>query len=181
MQHGEVVAKALSSVNLGFTIKWFHFAFSHQPNIFKIFGHMNLSIAIIEESDLKALRNLYLRVRRSNFLWLKDAALNSRSFDKDTAGEHILVAKIEDEVVGFVSGWLPDNFIHHLFIENSYQNKGIGRLLLTSMIAELNSPVTLKCIKRNSSAVRFYVRNGWLAKSEGVADEGEYILFEYSK
>jgi ribosomal protein S18 acetylase RimI-like enzyme len=160
------------------TIIWFVFTVS----IIKIgFTDMNLSIATIKESDLEDLRNLYLRVRQRNFVWLNEAALNSSSFDKDTEGEHILVAKIEDEIVGFVSGWLPDNFVHHLFIENKYQNKGIGKQLLTSMIAGLNSPVRLKCIKSNSSAIRFYLRNGWLFKSEGVSEEGEFILLEYIK
>jgi GNAT superfamily N-acetyltransferase len=142
---------------------------------------MNLAISTSKESDLKALKDLYLQVRRTNFEWLDETALSPTAFDKDTEGEYILVAKIEDRVIGFVSAWLPDNFIHHLFIMNEYQNNGIGTLLLRSMISVLESPVTLKCLKRNSSAIRFYVRNGWLSKGKGTCEEGEYILFEYNR
>ena len=141
---------------------------------------MPVEIKEFEEHDRESLRRIYFEVRKKNFSWLNKALLELSSFDGDTEGEFILVAHIETERVGFISLWLPDNFIHHLFISDDHQRKGIGMQLLAYAIQKLDLPVTLKCVKQNVSAVNFYKKNGWHEKSHGVSDDGEYILFEYS-
>ena len=142
---------------------------------------MNVTITEFEEGDKEALRRIYLQVRQTNFVWMNSASFRLLSFDTDTSGEYIMVARVRDKIAGFVSAWLQDNFIHHLYVDNEYQNKGIGTQLLKRIIPTLKHPITLKCVKSNTPAIRFYLRNGWEPKSEATSEDGAYILFEYNK
>ena len=38
----------------------------------------------------------------------------------------MLVADTDGQVVGFVSIWQPEDFIHNLFVSPEWQNHGIG-------------------------------------------------------
>ncbi|OBX26072.1 hypothetical protein A9996_07070 [Gelidibacter algens] len=142
---------------------------------------MKIEITHFEENDREQLKLMYLEVRQTNFTWLSKESFNLSSFDKDTDGEFILVAKVKNEIVGFVSVWLNDNFLHNLYISNDFQRKGIGRILLNSAIELVNSDLTLKCLKKNVLGVRFYLKQEWEPVSEGVSNEGEYIVFKYRK
>jgi len=142
---------------------------------------MRLKISEIQEADKTDLRTLYLEVRKKHFTWENINSFTLSSFDLDTTGELILVAKINKKIVGFISSWLPDNFIHHLYIDSDHQGKGIGSQVLNEMIQKLQSPIILKCVKTNKSAIRFYLKNGWHPKKEKSLEEKDYILFEYVK
>lgn len=142
-----------------------------------------MEVAVIkefEEQNREALRKLYLEVRKTNFVWLSKEARATASFDADTEGELLLVAWLKGRIVGFISIWLPDNFIHHLYVDNAYQRKGIGKQLLDKTIPIIGLPATLKCMKANPAALRFYTRNGWTAREEGITDEGAFVLFQLS-
>ena len=142
---------------------------------------MNVTITEFEEGDREVLRKIYLQVRQTSFFSMNDASFKPSSFDTDTSGEYIMVARVHDKIAGFVSVWREDNFIHHLYVDNKYQNKGIGTQLLDKVNPTLQRPITLKCIKSNTRAIRFYLRNGWHPKSEAMSEDGAYILFEYTK
>lgn len=141
---------------------------------------LEIVITELEKNDLPALRELYLKVRKATFTWLDTSHYQLASFDTDTRGEQVLVAYVEDKVAGFISAYLPDNFIHHLYIDNEYHNLGIGATLLKAMIEKLGRPVRLKCLKENKAGVAFYERNGFVQKEKGVALEGVFIVFEYN-
>ncbi|MEZ5503458.1 MAG: GNAT family N-acetyltransferase [Halioglobus sp.] len=93
-------------------------------------------------------------------------------------GEEILVARIGDEVVGFVSIWKPDNFLHHLFVSPKYQRKGVGKALISESVSRFGLPMFLKCIKENIEACRFYEQFGWQLKEEAIGPEGPYIHYQ---
>lgn len=150
-----------------------------------VYFYMNstLEIAITELKtiDLPALRELYLKVRQATFTWFDTSHYQLSTFDTDTSGEYILVAYIEDKVAGFISAYLPDNFIHHLYIDNVFQNQGIGAILLKTMLEKLGQPVRLKCLQENKAGIAFYEQNGFVQKEMGMALEGVYFVFEYNQ
>jgi len=139
---------------------------------------MEFEISDFEERDRPELRNLYHNVKRDTFRWMGVPDNNEDTFDRDTKGEEILVIKKGDEIAGFVSVWLPDNFIHHLYVLKQYQRMGLGKNLVNAVRARLKGPLSLKCIEENVSAVKFYESTGWKAKSKGISDHGMYIVFE---
>jgi hypothetical protein len=87
---------------------------------------MDNKIKIIEfrESDRDALRELFLKVRKSTFVWKDQSAFDLLDFDVQTREEYILTAFYDEKIAGFISIWVPDNFVHHLFIDQGFQKLG---------------------------------------------------------
>lgn len=84
---------------------------------------LKIEIAHFEENDREQLKLIYLEVRQTNFTWLSQESFRLSSFDKDTEGEIILVAKVDNKIVGFASLWRQDNFLHHLYVSNSFSGQ----------------------------------------------------------
>ena len=140
-------------------------------------------IKIIEkrEEDIEALRDLYLKSRLMTFSWTDTSKFKLSDFEKDTEGEYILVALEEKMLVGFVSVFVADNFVHHLYVDEKYHNQNIGTQLLEAAFDKINSPIRLKCEENNTKAIRFYRQKGFVEKERGQSETGTYILFELLK
>ena len=137
---------------------------------------MEFEISEFTEQDRVELRQLYHDVRKETFNRIENQ--KKYTFDLDTKGEEIIVARMEGKVAGFISVWLPDNFIHHLYIKKEFRRNGLGRLLIDQVRTKIKRPLTLKCLVDNINAVKFYEKSGWKAKSTGISDYGVFILFE---
>lgn len=141
---------------------------------------MSIEIRPLSNEDRPALRAFYPGVLREAFPW-KSAAAVARDFDVDTEGEAVFVAWAGDEVVGFVSIWEPDPFVHHLYVAATHRRYGIGRRLLASALASVAGHVRLKCEKRDTGALDFYLREGWrvVGASDPDAPDEDYFLLEF--
>jgi GNAT superfamily N-acetyltransferase len=140
-----------------------------------------MKIVEIRKSDLDSLRKIFLEERQTTFSWVDPATFHLHDFDTETEGEYILVAILDDITIGFISIWLPDNFIHHLYVDKKYHGKGIGTQLVKAALKKTNFPVTLKCLEKNIQAVNFYKRKGFIEKGKGESKQGTFILFELVK
>lgn len=145
--------------------------------------HIDPEIKIIEaqNKDYELLREIFLTARQNTFSWLDPSTFLLEDFDKQTQGEIILIAFVDDVATGFISIWKPTNFIHHLYIDQKYKNKGIGTLLLKEAVKHTKFPITLKCLEDNTKAVDFYLRKGFLKQGKGQSENGNYVLFELSR
>ena len=70
--------------------------------------------------DKPRLRQLYLESRRTTFYWDDPELMHLEDFDRDTEAELVFVAEVEETVIGFISLYVPDNFIHCLFVDARY-------------------------------------------------------------
>ncbi|WP_025682148.1 GNAT family N-acetyltransferase [Paenibacillus maysiensis] len=120
-------------------------------------------------ADYQQLRQIYLDSRRESFHWANADEMSLEDFDRDTSEEKILLAEENDQVLGFASLYVPNRFIHNLFVHPTAVGKGVGKQLLQQSVAELGTPVTLKCVSDNHKALRFYKKQGW----KTVVEEGE--------
>ena len=95
----------------------------------------------------------------------------------ETSGEKIVVALNQRTIVGYVSVWRPECFIHHLYVDPVEHGKGVGRLLLKRVFDFTSSGcVSLKCQKANQRALGFYGKCGFQATGHGGADAfGEWL------
>lgn len=100
-------------------------------------------------------------------------------FDEVTDGEIIYVALLNDSIVGFVSIWEPDQFIHFLFVSPSVRHKRIGSTLVSHLASIYGVPLTLKCLIRNVDGMAFYRATGWKQIGNGNSDDGAYALLRY--
>ncbi len=143
-----------------------------------IFPEENPMIREMKEGDLAALQDIYYQTRIESFHWLNPANVSSDDFEKDTKGERVWVAVSKDQIVGFISVWEPENFIHHLFVLPQYAGQKIGSRLLCFCIENIGRPATLKCVSANTKALAFYHAKGWQTLSIGTGTEGEYQLMQ---
>ena len=126
-------------------------------------------------ADTRALQGLIDEVYQ-NATWLATSANRSLDFTQVTKGERITVAENRDgRIVGVVSVYEVDAFIHHLYVAASTHRQGVGGVLLDSLKPWLAHPWRLKCLCANTSALAFYASRGWVVEEEGIGEEGPYF------
>jgi len=128
---------------------------------------------------LETLSNIYLESRASTFTWLDTSGFSVLDFKKDTQGELILMAVSNEKIVGFISVWEPDNFIHHLYVSSERHNQGAGSQLLEAVKSNFGN-LSLKCMAANKAALAFYESKGFVRASQGTDSLGDYYLMTFS-
>ena len=130
-----------------------------------------------EDAHRVALQNIYLQARKATYTWLDTSDYRLGDFERDTDGESILVVQ-DQQVAGFSSVWLPERFLHHLYLSPDRIGEGYGHLLLRETMASLSGPMRLKCLAKNLRALSFYKTHGWQIIGEGHGDDGLYYEME---
>lgn len=138
-----------------------------------------IEIAEFTADDKPYLQELFLHVRQHAFTWLT-SSFHLSDFDSETKDEYILVAHLNQQVVGFISVWMSDHFIHHLYVDANLQRQGIGKALLQALFSKIKATFQLKCLLKNEAAIIFYKKNGFIEKECVAEKAGDYILFEYT-
>ncbi|PQP85967.1 GNAT family N-acetyltransferase [Paenibacillus sp. AR247] len=127
--------------------------------------------------DYPQLRQIYLESRRKSFHWANAEEMNLDDFDRDTTEEYILLAEEHSRILGFASLYLPENFIHNLFVHPDFSGKGVGTQLVNHAIEKMGKPVRLKCVSENHKALVFYEKSGWKkVVEEGKPGETYWVL-----
>jgi GNAT superfamily N-acetyltransferase len=139
---------------------------------------LNITIRPSTPEDIGGLKKLFLEARQSTFTWAEPGAFRLDDFEQETYGEKILVAIRENEIAGFISLWEYDHFIHHLYIRDDLKGQGIGSALLDAAVSTVGYPLRLKCLERNTKALSFYQKKGFVAKGKGMAELGVYFRLE---
>ena len=94
------------------------------------------------------------------FAWQPPEKNAAQAILEEFRQEAVYVALEEGLIVGVISLWSPDAFVHYLFVDP--QGRGIGSKLLTLASTLFDRPLTLKCAESNLNALRFYARAGFV-------------------
>jgi ribosomal protein S18 acetylase RimI-like enzyme len=139
-----------------------------------------LNIRRAEAKDSAALARIFLESRLEAFYWQNPARFRLEDFEKETAGEMVFVAEDgSGKILGFISVWEPEWFVHHLYISPDQQRRGIGKRLLESLSSWLPLPYRLKCKVKNAAACAFYRKHGWVETGRDTDEQGEYLVLEF--
>ncbi|MDQ0415974.1 GNAT superfamily N-acetyltransferase [Croceifilum oryzae] len=138
-----------------------------------------MKIREAHEADVPELRRIYLESRRKSFHWADVEKMTLEDFDQHTLEESILVAVEDHNILGFASLYLPDNFIHNLFVHPDFSGEGVGTKLLQSSIEKMTKPLRLKCVSENHRAMKFYEDHGWRREREEGDLEEKYWVMVY--
>jgi GNAT superfamily N-acetyltransferase len=141
---------------------------------------LSIRVRPYQESDRPFLRTLYLASRKAAWTWLDSSNWKLEDFDRAVLGEKVIVAELDDKIVGFASIELYENFLHNLFIDPDAQGKGVGSYLIGVVEQNFTRTGALKCLTQNKPAVDFYLKRGWEIISSGESPKGEYYLFHFA-
>jgi GNAT superfamily N-acetyltransferase len=140
-------------------------------------SRLDVSVRAFEPDDQAICAQIFLKGRRDAFHWANQAHFALADFVAATEKDTIWVARTDAGVVGFISVFVRDNYIHNLFVDGTVRRRGIGTTLLTFVLERVGRPAGLKCWTANASACVFYQKRGWKEKERGHGALGEYILF----
>lgn len=126
-----------------------------------------------DDADLNALLDIF-NAARADAGCFRGLPVDHGTFAALVEGEAVFLAEVDGGVAGFVSIWVADRFIHHLYVAPQFQSRGIGSALLRECQARHGRPLSLKCDVRNIRARRFYRNKGWLARETGNGDDGPW-------
>ena len=129
-----------------------------------------------QKEEYDDLRKIFFNTRQEDFNWMEYDSIKLDDFDSSTEGELILTAKINNEIVGFVSIWEEDKFIHNLFVSSNFKRCGVGKALINQCVKVVELPLTLKCVRENENALNFYLSQGWTIEEEVTGKEPYYIM-----
>ena len=135
-----------------------------------------IQIQKAQKEEYDDLRKIYLKSRQENFIWMEYDSIKLEDFDRSTEGELIYTAKINNEIAGFISIWEEDKFIHSLFVSSKFQRCGVGKALINEAVKVVGLPLTLKCVKANENALKFYLSQGWTIKEEVIEKDPYYLM-----
>ena len=142
---------------------------------------MKIKISTFESKDLPAIKKIYCQILKDEWRQSVDQLQLEKELEESFEEEYVLVASLNDTVIGFVSWHEPDSFVHHLYIEEKYRGQGFGKELINCALQRLRYPIRLKCLQKNKDALEFYFAKGWYLAGEGSSEEGDFFLLEFSK
>jgi ribosomal protein S18 acetylase RimI-like enzyme len=140
---------------------------------------MSLIIRRATPLDHDDLAQIYLAARHAHFHWEDPRSFELSDFAQDSNGEVVFLAcDTAGNVLGFISVWEPDSFIHLLFIAPGYERRGIGSRLLEHVENFMPYPHQLKCVEANLLARAFYRHLNWSEQERGHDGRVDYLLLE---
>lgn len=114
---------------------------------------------------------LYVRSGRAAFTWRPEEHFRVEDFRLFAQDEEVWLALLGEALVGTLSIFRPENFIHCLYVDPDAQHLGVGRALVAHVRRVADAPLTLKLDVPNRRAIAFYEATGW-QRMTGLDDLG---------
>jgi ribosomal protein S18 acetylase RimI-like enzyme len=133
------------------------------------------------DADLPACADLHDRVERAVFVWDPKTAYGLDAFRRSIAGEEMTLAWVDSAIVGLISVYRQENFVHNLYVDLPWQGCGVGRQLLDAALASMDGAARLKCEIANLPARRFYEALGWREVARSGVRPGDWILYMHPR
>jgi GNAT superfamily N-acetyltransferase len=114
---------------------------------------------------------LYVRAGSATFTWRPFGHFQAEDFVRFAEEEEVWLAYVGEALVGLLSIFRPENFVHCLYVDPDAQRLGIGRALVAHVRRVIGAPLALKLDVPNRKAIRFYEATGW-ERQTGLDDQG---------
>jgi GNAT superfamily N-acetyltransferase len=121
--------------------------------------------------DIADAAALYQRSGAAAFTWRPPGYFQADDFKRFAEEEDVFLALAGDALVGILSLFRADNFVHCLYVDPDAQRLGVGRALVAHVRRETGKPLTLKLDTPNFNAIAFYEATGW-TRMTGPEDFG---------
>jgi len=134
-----------------------------------------MAIRRAELRDLSACARLYVEIGRQDFHWRPRSYFKAADFLGYAEHEDVWVAVPDGAIVGFLSYFAPDHFLHYLFVDSAARGRGVGAALIAHVRAHYGARHSLKVDVPNEAARRFYARLGYFEVATGEMDGIDWI------
>ena len=124
-----------------------------------------------DAQDIAAAAALYERSGTAAFTWRPSGHFKAEDFIRFAQDEEVWLAFMAEALVGVVSVFVADSFVHCLYIDTDAQRLGVGRALAARVRKVTARPLTLKLDTPNQDAIAFYEATGW-KRLDGPGDFG---------
>jgi ribosomal protein S18 acetylase RimI-like enzyme len=124
-----------------------------------------------DASEIADAAALYQRAGTAAFTWRRAGYFQVDDFKRFAEEEEVWLALAGNALVGILSFFRADNFIHCLYVDPDAQRLGIGRALVAQLRNDTVGSLTLKLDTPNLSAIAFYEATGW-TRMTGPEDFG---------
>lgn len=128
-----------------------------------------LQIRRARSHDLPEAAALYERVATATLYWAPREEYAAARFLDQARYETIWLAWAGRRIVGLAAMYEPTGFLHSLYVDDGWRNKGVGVALLETAAGAANGALSLKVEERNEAARRFYKREGFSEVERGVS------------
>ena len=112
----------------------------------------------------------------SNFLLAKLRARIPLEVDK---GWSLFVTDDGKALAAMLALHLPNLYLDQLFVAPEYQGKNLGRRLLAFARQLLPDEISLRCVRENERAWRWYEREGFVLEKEEVEPMTGFVMKHY--
>lgn len=125
---------------------------------------INTVMRIWKDENIKAHKFISKGYWESNYDFVKEVLPNAE----------IYVYIIKEKIVGFIG--LDNNYIKGIFVDTNNQCNGIGTSLL-NRVKESKNNLILSVYKKNTNAISFYKKNGFVITSENIDNNTKEIEY----
>ncbi|MDN5105365.1 N-acetyltransferase [Aliarcobacter butzleri] len=124
----------------------------------------------LDKNDINQLLQIWLEVniKTHNFIPKEYWEEQYDNVKELLPNSEIYVYEENEKIVAFVG--LIENYIAGIFVSFSFQSKGIGKKLL-DYIKEFKKELSLNVYVKNTSAIKFYQREGFIINSQSIDEE----------
>ena len=132
----------------------------------------------VDAVQLHQLYHLFDEIVRQEFSW-QEEFMDEKTFMQSIAGEELYLARFQGEIIGFLSFWRADSFVHNLFVRRSFRKQGVAQKLIALVETTTTTDLALKCALQNTQAKNYYLAQGWqLVESCFNIKEPYYLLIK---
>jgi len=107
------------------------------------------------------------------------ANLRTRVHYEIERGWTLFVADDRGMLAAMLALHLPDFYLDQLFVAPDYQGQNLGRRLLAFTRQHLPDEITLRCVRENEKAWRWYEREGFVFEKEAVEPMTGFVMKYY--
>ena len=129
-----------------------------------------------EKSDIDVVMQIWKNenIKTHKFIPKEYWEVNYNFVKESLPNAEIYVCIIKEKIVGFVG--LDNNYIEGIFVDTNNQCNGIGTSLLNK-VKEIKNNLTLNVYKKNTNAISFYKKNGFVITSENIDNNTKEIEY----
>ena len=107
------------------------------------------------------------------------AKMRARILLEVERGWSLYVADDRGTLAAMLALHLPQLYLDQLFVSPEYQGQNLGRRLLAFTRQHLPDEITLRCVRENEKAWRWYEREGFAFEKEQVEPATGFVIKYY--